>query len=226
MQEQGPKIYEMRWTVMLHVLLMLVIVVSSDDSEAEILLDFKNSLSNADALKNWNKDVSLCTGDKGNWNGLLCSKDSFFGLRLESMGLSGIINVESLSKLPYLRTVSFMNNNFNGPFPGNINKISSLRALYLSNNNFSGEIPGNAFKGMNLRRVYLANNDFSGKIPKSLSSLSKLVDLQLQNNNFVGRIPEFKQKDLIANFTNNKLEGHIPSVLSNQTLSSFAGKIL
>uniref|UniRef100_A0A166FP12 Protein kinase domain-containing protein n=1 Tax=Daucus carota subsp. sativus TaxID=79200 RepID=A0A166FP12_DAUCS len=217
----------MRWTIVLHVLLMCVIFGSSDDSEAEILLDFKKSLSNAGALSNWNEEVSLCTGDKGNWNGLLCLKGSFFGLRLESMGLSGIIDVESLSKLPYLRTVSFMNNNFNGPFPGNMNKMSSLRALYLSNNNFSGEIPEDAFKGMNLmRRVYLGNNHFMGKIPKSLAGLSKLVDLQLQNNKFVGRIPNLKQKDLIANFTNNKLEGPIPSALSDEPSSSFAGNNL
>ncbi|KAK1372383.1 Protein kinase domain-containing protein [Heracleum sosnowskyi] len=101
--------------------------------------------------------------------------------------------------------------------------MSSLRALYLSNNNFSGEIPSDAFKGMNLiRRVYLGNNGFSGKIPKSLASLSKLLELLVQNNKFVGRIPDFKQKDLIANFTNNKLEGPIPSVLSNENSSSFA----
>lgn len=79
---------------------------------------------------------------------------------------------------------------------------------------------------MNLtRRVYLGNNDFSGKIPKFLAGFSKLVELQVQDKKFVGRIPDFKQKDLIANFTNNKLEGPIPSVLSDETLSSFAGKI-
>lgn len=79
---------------------------------------------------------------------------------------------------------------------------------------------------MNLtRRVYLGNNDFSGKIPKFLAGFSKLVELQVQDNEFVGRIPDFKQKDLIANFTNNKLEGPIPSVLSDETSSSFAGKI-
>ncbi|XP_074343766.1 pollen receptor-like kinase 5 [Apium graveolens] len=217
----------MRWTIVLHVLLMCVIVGSSDDSEAEILLDFKKSLSNVGALQDWDEDVSLCTGDKANWNGLLCAKDNFYGLRLESMGLSGIINFESLSKLPYLRTISFMNNNFNGPFPANINKLSSLRAIYLSNNNFSGEIPGDSFKDMNaMRRVYLGNNDFSGKIPNSLAGLSKLVELQVQDNKFVGRIPDFKQKDLIANFSNNKLEGPIPSVLSKESSSSFAGNNL
>lgn len=164
---------------MLYVLLMCIVVGSSDDSEIEILLDFKKSLSNAGALDNWNKDVSLCNGDNPNWNGLICKAGSFTGLRLESMGLSGIINVETLSKLPSLRSISFMNNNFDGPIPSNLNKIRALRTLYLANNNFSGEIPGDAFKGMNLmRRIYLGNNDFTGKIPKSLATLSKLVDLQ------------------------------------------------
>lgn len=204
---------------------MCIAVGLSDDSETEILLDFKKTLSNAGALENWNKDVSPCNGNNANWNGLLCKANVLNGLQLESMGLSGTINFDSLSKLPTLRSVSFMNNNFDGPIPSNINKIRALRTLYLANNNFSGEIPGDAFKGMNqMRRVYLGNNGLTGKIPNSLATLSKLVDLQLQNNKFEGEIPNFKQKDLIANFANNKLEGPIPSVLSDETASFFAGK--
>ncbi|WOG85751.1 hypothetical protein DCAR_0104944 [Daucus carota subsp. sativus] len=217
----------MRRAILLFVLLMCIAVGLSDDSETEILLDFKKTLSNAGALENWNKDVSPCNGNNANWNGLLCKANVLNGLQLESMGLSGTINFDSLSKLPTLRSVSFMNNNFDGPIPSNINKIRALRTLYLANNNFSGEIPGDAFKGMNqMRRVYLGNNGLTGKIPNSLATLSKLVDLQLQNNKFEGEIPNFKQKDLIANFANNKLEGPIPSVLSDETASFFAGNNL
>lgn len=217
----------MRWIIVLHVFLVCISVISSDDSEADILLDLKKSLSNATALSNWSKNVALCSGDKNYWNGLCCVKGNVYGVVLESMGLSGIINVESLTKMPSLRILSLSNNNFVGPFPSNINKISGLRAFYLSNNKFSGEIPGDAFNGMKfLRRVYLGNNNFTGKIPKSLVSLSKLVDLQLQNNKLEGKIPDFKQKNLIANFANSNLEGPIPPDLSDEPPSFFAGKFI
>lgn len=49
---------------MLHVFLVCICVISSDDSEADILLDFKRSLSNASALNSWSKDVALCSSDK------------------------------------------------------------------------------------------------------------------------------------------------------------------
>lgn len=205
------------WVIVLHVLLVCIIG-SSGDTEAEILLQFRDSLTNITALSNWKTSVNLCS-----WNGLLCSKGSFYGLKLENMGLSGIIDIDTLSELPYLQSISFKYNFFDGPMPSNINKLRTLRALYLSNNNFSKEIPGDAFSGMNLRKVNLENNEFTGKIPKSLTELPKLVDLQLQNNKFEGEIPDFKQKDLVANLANNRLEGPIPAALSDENSSFFTG---
>lgn len=210
---------------MLHALLMCIIVVSSQDSVEEILVEFKNSLSNASALDSWNKDVPICSDSKY-WIGLICVKAGFWGFKIDSMGLSGALNVEPLTKLSTLFMLSFENNTFVGPFPSNINKIPNLFYLSLSNNKFSGEIPGDAFKGTNISTLYLGNNDFTGKIPKSLAGLSTLDDLQLQNNKFEGGIPDFKQKDLVANFAYNKLEGPIPASLSDEPPSCFAGKFL
>ena len=156
---------------------------------------------------------------------MLCLNDVFFGLRLEGMGLGGLIDVEALAGLTHLRTISFMNNGFEGPMP-DVKKLGALRGLFLSNNRFSGKIKDDAFFGMRaLRKVYLANNEFVGKIPKSLSELPKLADLLLDDNQFEGEIPDFSSMGLrTVNLANNKLEGPIPASLSNVSPSSFSGK--
>ncbi|KAL7122430.1 hypothetical protein ACP275_01G045400 [Erythranthe tilingii] len=216
-------------------LLLALITVSflaapslSDDTEyATSLIKFKQSLTNATVLENWKEPPlpKLCAWNKPNWIGCLCQNDSFYGLRLEGMGLSGTIDTESLSNLPIL-TFSVMNNNFSGPFPSGINKLGKLRSLYLANNGFSGEIPEDSFLGMrSMRKVVMNDNSFTGNIPLSMLKLPKLVELKLQNNGFEGRIPDFRQENLTANFSYNDLEGRIPVTLSKLSGDSFIGNI-
>lgn len=209
------------WFLLLLNVLLMCIIASSGESEPQILLRFRETLSNNTLLNNWNESIDVCS-----WNGLICPKGSFYGLQLEGMGLTGIIDVEILAELPSLRTLSFMNNKFEGPIP-NITKLGALKGLYLSHNRFAGEISSDFFTGMqSMRKVYFANNKFTGKIPSSLADLPKLVELQLQNNEFEGEVPNFEQKDLVANLANNKLVGPIPAVLSDENSVSFLGKSL
>ncbi|CAI9759535.1 unnamed protein product [Fraxinus pennsylvanica] len=213
--------------LLLFVLLTCAITVSSDDLEVKVLLKFKGYLSNATALDDWNKTDTLCNGNDSNWKGLVCYNGQFTGLQLKGMGLGGTIDLDSLAQLPMLLTLSVMNNNFAGQFPGDLKKLSRLRGLYLANNRFSGEIPDDVFSGMkSVRRVLMGNNEFTSKIPMSLLELPRLAELQLQNNQFEGRIPDFWQENLTVNFANNKLEGPIPTTLRNQDKSSFSGNNL
>ncbi|KAK9281026.1 hypothetical protein L1049_003918 [Liquidambar formosana] len=211
--------------------LLLVLLITSScvfgvsaESESEILLKFKKSLGKETAMSNWNYLTSPCTGDKGNWVGVICFNGSVWGLQLENMGLVGIIDVDSLVSLPYLRTLSFMNNAFNGPMP-NVKKLGALKSVFLSNNQFYGEISDDAFAGMgSLKKVYLANNRFSGKIPSSLAALPRLLELRLEKNRFEGQIPDFRQESLQEmNVSDNELEGPIPKGLSKMASSSFSG---
>ncbi|KAL2455625.1 putative LRR receptor-like serine/threonine-protein kinase [Abeliophyllum distichum] len=215
------------WFLLLYVLLTCAITASSDDLEVKVLLKFKGLLSNATALDDWNKTDILCNGDVSNWKGLVCYNGQFTGLKLEAMGLGGTMDLDTLAQLPMLLTLSVMNNNFAGPFPGDLKKLGRLRGLYLANNRFSGEIPDDVFSGMkSLRRVVIGNNEFTSKIPMSLLELPKLVELQLQNNQFEGRIPDFWQENLTVNFANNKLDGPIPTTLRSQDKRSFSGNNL
>ncbi|AAG27873.1 protein kinase, putative [Arabidopsis thaliana] len=193
------------------------------DSDADCLLRFKDTLANGSEFRSWDPLSSPCQGNTANWFGVLCS-NYVWGLQLEGMGLTGKLNLDPLVPMKNLRTISFMNNNFNGPMP-QVKRFTSLKSLYLSNNRFSGEIPADAFLGMPLlKKILLANNAFRGTIPSSLASLPMLLELRLNGNQFQGQIPSFQQKDLkLASFENNDLDGPIPESLRNMDPGSFAG---
>ncbi|KAH0755093.1 hypothetical protein KY290_025363 [Solanum tuberosum] len=216
--------------LILVVLLLLVVVpVKSDSSEAEILFRFSKSLQKNGATANWNMKVSPCdkNTDKPNWENVICENGFVFGLQLESKGLSGTIDVDALKDLPNFRTISVMNNNFEGPLP-NLSKLAGLKTAYFTNNKFSGQIDNTLFEGMHwLKKLHLANNQLSGKIPSVLGQLPKLTELRLENNKFEGQIPDFVQERLMdMNFANNSLEGPIPHGLTSLKPSAFEGNDL
>ncbi|XP_074287956.1 pollen receptor-like kinase 4 [Silene latifolia] len=185
-------------------------------TETESLLKFKSSLSHNEAIPNWDPSKPPCTGNSSNWLGVICHHGKVWGLQLENMHLGGKIDIDALSQLPELRTISLKNNNFEGPIP-DFRRIIKLRSIYLSNNDFSGDIPDDAFAGMDaLRRVILSNNALTGKIPSSLAALPILVEAKLESNQFHGSIPNFQQKPLPAiNMANNQLDGPLPPNLKN-----------
>ncbi|KAK6147479.1 hypothetical protein DH2020_018391 [Rehmannia glutinosa] len=199
-------------------------IPSLAESEAEILLKFKESLENTGALSDWSNAKPPCNGDQENWVGIFCENGTVWGIQLQNMGLEGIIDVDALTKLVYLRTISFMGNNFDGPLP-NLTRLSALKSIYLSNNKFSGDIPANVFSGMlSLKKLHLANNKFSGQIPEALAALPRLKELMLENNDFVGEIPKFPQDRIKSiNVSHNELVGEIPVSLSKFSASAFEG---
>ncbi|CAN1324215.1 Probable LRR receptor-like serine/threonine-protein kinase At4g31250 [Linum perenne] len=193
--------------------------------EADALLNFKRSLSNSSiSLQTWNITLSPpCNRDDSTWIGLRCLGGSVQKLILDGMGLLGIIDVDSLSNLPNLRTFSVIGNSFDGPFPP-LSKLP-LKNLYLSGNGFSGQIPDDAFQGMNsLKEIYLANNRFVGPIPGSLLGLKKLTELSLEGNFFSGSIPDLQQPLTVFNVSDNELVGPIPETLAAKfDQTSFSG---
>ncbi|CAI0628032.1 unnamed protein product [Linum tenue] len=205
-------------------IIFLNVVPSRGLTDTENLLKFKASLADARALANWADDGGqVCDGDRANWIGVLCDEGLVWGLQLETMGLKGKIDVDSLAELEELKTLSLINNEFDGPLP-EVRKLVGLRSLYLSNNQFSGEIPGDSFEGMGkLKKLYLSGNKFTGEIPSSLAGLSKLTTLKLEQNQFTGRLPEFTAKFEAFNASDNRLEGPIPASLANIDPSAFSG---
>ena len=191
-------------------------------SESEILLKFRASLSNNNALSNWNESILPCP--TGNWAGVYCINNTVWGLKLQEIGLKGTVKVEMLKDLRGLRTISIMGNELEGEFP-DFRALSSLKSVYMSYNKFSGEIKADAFLGMlSLKKFYAAHNQFEGPIPVSLSVLPRLIHLRLENNKFRGEIPNFQQKKLrVFNVSNNQLAGPIPDNLFRFNVTSFSG---
>lgn len=192
-------------------------------SDSEALLKLKSSFTNASALDSWEPSKPPCDGKEELWDGLICYKGSVNGLRLGNMGLSGTIDVDALVEIRGLRSMSFINNNFNGTIPA-FHRLGALKTLYLTGNQFSGEIPSDYFEKMgSLKKLWLSKNNFSGEIPSSLAKLHLLVELHLEDNEFSGRIPDFQQPLKSINLSNNKLEGEIPSGLMKFDAKQFSG---
>ncbi|XP_054796674.1 pollen receptor-like kinase 4 [Prosopis cineraria] len=215
--------YHKAYRGLLIMLLAFVVAVGflqpSLGDDAQVLIKFKSFLSNAGALNNWNDSISIC-----DWNGVRCRKGGIH-LKLEKMGLSGTIDIDTLLELSNLQSVSVKDNNFEGKMPS-FNRIGRLKGLYLSHNKFSGDIPDNAFEGMKyLSKVYLDENEFTGHIPSSLAELPNLLDLDLHSNRFEGNIPEFRTKNKLRlfNLSNNLLEGEIPGSANVGDPSAYEG---
>lgn len=201
------------------------VVLGGPDMNTASLIRFKSSLANADeALSDWLPDTAPCPGNQEpSWFGVICSQEGVvWGIQLEKLNLSGEIDVDALTALPLLRTLSFMNNQFDGPLPA-FKKIGPLKTLYLSNNNFAGPIADDAFEGMDsLKKLHLANNQFTGNIPTSISS-PRLLEAKFENNQFEGRIPEFPPGLKVLDLSNNKLEGPIPKSINSMDPAAFKG---
>ncbi|XP_047942967.1 pollen receptor-like kinase 4 [Salvia hispanica] len=195
--------------------------VALAENAADSLMRFKTALTNTDrSLANWNPSTNPCIGK---WAGVLCYNGYVWALQLDNMGLQGQIDVDSLAELSYLRTLSFINNNFQGSMP-NWRKLGILMSLYLSDNHFSGQIANDAFEGMeSLKKVYLSDNSFTGPIPGSLAS-PRMVEVGLDNNHFSGAIPAIHSQNLqVFNVSNNDLQGPVPPSLLKLDPSSFTG---
>lgn len=194
-------------------------------SESEALLNFKKSVVDSSPLHSWKPGTEPCAAN-AHWIGIICVNGLVSSLRLKNLGLSGKIDLESLSSLSTLRSVGFVSNSFSGPIPG-FNRMVLLKGLYLSKNKFSGEIAADYFKPMaGLKKVWLSGNNFSGRIPASLFQLAHLAELRLDNNQFSGAIPPPELPALVLlDVSNNKLEGEIPRGLMKFGTNAFQGNV-
>ncbi|KAL9224186.1 hypothetical protein vseg_000248 [Gypsophila vaccaria] len=193
-------------------------------TEAEALLAFKTSLSNTGGLGSWKVGSRPCE-DK--WEGVFCEegKPIIIRLHLQNMQLSGVIDINAITQIKNLKTLSLSNNSFSGDLPP-FNKLTGLRALYVSANKFSGQIPGDYFAGTTLRRVWLSDNEFSGRIPESLGKLGSLTALHLERNKFSGAIPEMSQMSLVElDMSGNQLEGEVPKGMERFGVDAFKDNV-
>ncbi|QCD80214.1 pollen receptor-like kinase 3 [Vigna unguiculata] len=203
-------------------LLLSLLPLSHPQTDNQALLNLKKSFSDPQTLSSWVPDQNPCAA---RWVGVICSNNVINSLHLTDLSLSGIIDIEALTQIPSLRSISLVNNSFAGPIPP-FSKLGVLKAIYLTNNKFSGPIPSDFFSHLaSLKKIWLDNNKFSGPVPESLTTLRYLSELHLENNEFSGPIPELKQDIKSLDFSNNKLQGPIPPSMSRFEAKSFSGNV-
>ncbi|KAK1392045.1 pollen receptor-like kinase 1 [Heracleum sosnowskyi] len=212
-----------RALVLLSVILNLSFT-SFSAPESEILIKFKDSLTDNSALNSWDPSKPPCPGQA--WAGIICQDDKVWGLKLQNMGLKGKFDINLLKDLPLLRTISINGNQFEGSFP-NIRTIIALKSFYMAGNNFSGAIRPDAFEKMTgLKKFDGSRNKLTGSIPSSLTTLPLLTELRLEHNAFTGQIPNFLQDRLtVFNVSENQLDGPIPDKLTRLDATAFMGNV-
>ncbi|KAM1041159.1 hypothetical protein ACFX13_031116 [Malus domestica] len=94
------------------------------------------------------------------WKGVTCSSHStsITEIRLENLNLSGILDADSLCKLP---VVNLARNQIGGTISKSILHCTRLTYLNLSSNILSGRIPKALTKLRYLRRLDVSNNHFT-----------------------------------------------------------------
>ncbi|KAK7388284.1 hypothetical protein VNO78_23098 [Psophocarpus tetragonolobus] len=201
------------------VLLLKFPLLSFSLLENEALLELKKSFTNQETLSSWVPDQNPCISK---WVGVICINNAIISLHLSDLSLSGTVDVDALTNIPTLRSVSLVNNSFSGPIPP-LNKLGALKALYLTDNHFSGPIPSDFFSQLaSLKKIWISNNNFSGPIPTSIANLRFLVELHLENNHFSGPVPDLKQDIKSLDMSNNNLQGPIPASMSRFAAQSFS----
>ncbi|XP_030526276.1 pollen receptor-like kinase 3 [Rhodamnia argentea] len=211
------------WSLVVLSIVLILSPMTRSVSQSEALLKLKRSFANSEALESWVPSSDPC-GNEDSWVGVVCYNGIVTGLRLGKMSLSGKIDVDAMTEIAGLRSISFVNNSFSGSIP-EFNRLGALKAIYISGNQFSGEIPADYFSNMgSLKKLWLSNNKFTGEIPSSVARLTHLLELHLEDNEFGGAIPSLDAPALVSlDLSNNQLEGKIPPSLSKFDVSSFAG---
>ncbi|XP_058071005.1 probable LRR receptor-like serine/threonine-protein kinase At3g47570 [Magnolia sinica] len=158
-------------------------------------------------------------------------------LYLSENAFTGLIPV-SLPNASRLAVISFANNNFSGPMPGNFGRLqdinilfgvgggdndlsfltsltncSHLEGLYLYSNRLSGQIPSSIGNITRLVKLYLDGNCLQGSIPLSLGNCRHLETLVLSRNKLNGTIPKeiLSFHSLVTlNIDQNSLVGSLP----------------
>ncbi|KAL2473096.1 putative inactive receptor-like protein kinase [Forsythia ovata] len=148
-------------------------------SESTSLLNFIRAVDPENVLRiERNRIVSDPCSYK--WKGVKCNSGgtTVIEIRLVNLSLTGILDVESLCKLPNLELLSLAGNSIKGTIPDSISKCKSLTYLDLSRNSLSGSIPTALTKLKSLRTLDISQNHFTGRVTTCRSSKRSFSCLQ------------------------------------------------
>ncbi|KAL5990307.1 hypothetical protein ACLOJK_011204 [Asimina triloba] len=201
-------------------------VASFGDAEAEALLQWKDSLTQKEALGSWflhstaaNASSSTLEMSPCNWTGIACNNDqTVVEIKLPNASLQGTLNLLSLSSFPSLIRLNLGHNSLHGAIPTQVGALPKLAYLDLSDNLLTGSIPPTLGNLTELAQLLLSGNEISGVIPPEVGYLKQLSHLFLGSNRLRGSIPPSlgnltNMRDLRLDY--NNFSGPIPPEVGN-----------
>ncbi|KAF8031312.1 hypothetical protein BT93_D0493 [Corymbia citriodora subsp. variegata] len=204
------------------------------NNEVLALLAFKNSSVQSDPngfLSNWEASSQTpCS-----WSGVSCTPDGHVqAVDLSNAGLSGVLHLPWLTKLPGLRVLSLHGNLFSaGDLSASASSACQLETVDLSFNNFSDPLPGDSFliSCPSLVHVNLSQNSIPGG---NLHFGPSLLQLDLSSNrisepNFLIYSLSSCQNLKLLNFSGNMIAGKLdvtPTSCKNLSVLDVSGNHL
>ena len=192
-------------------------VTSSSRTEAEALIQWKNSLSSSSFLNpSWalNNTENLCS-----WTGIVCdTTETVFEIHLSQASLEGTLAQFDFNSFPNLTSFNLSFNYLNRSIPSAIANLSKLTFLDLSSNFFDGNIPLEIGQLEELQYLSFYNNSLNGTIPYQITNLQKIWYLDLGWNYLESPDwSKFSTMPLLThlNFSYNELASAFPEFITD-----------
>ncbi|XP_077210922.1 putative inactive receptor-like protein kinase At1g64210 [Tasmannia lanceolata] len=194
-------------------------------SETNSLINFFQTIDPKNLLKiGWNGSMpDRCSGQ---WIGIECNleTDTLTEIRLENLNLGGIIDADSLCRLPSLRVLNLAKNHIVGSIPDSISNCISMTHLNLSSNFLRGRIPSSLNNLKNLKSLDISNNSLSGPVPnfthelELMYSYTMVSSVEKSRSKYVSHMGN-KRINETGNITNNStgFQSETPSNSTNET---------
>lgn len=201
-------------------LFFLLLVRVGSSSDLQLLIAFKNSLSDPTLLRSWNPTRNPCS-----YSGVTCTRSLVTSVEVADLPLNAdLASVSaSLLQLPSLSSLSLRHANLTGSLPAADSASprcgAQLASLDLSFNSIAGSLADVAALTAScgsLKRLNLSRNSIGGGGPAVAGELGGLEILDLSYNRIspagLRWVLEFSGGFRNLSLAGNKIPGHIPPI--------------
>ncbi|KAG5055412.1 hypothetical protein JHK85_007922 [Glycine max] len=181
------KVHALLFHILFFISLLPFKITSSQITEAEALVKWKNSLS-PPLPSSLNSSWSLTNlGNLCNWDAIVCdnTNTTVLEINLSDANLTGTLTALDFASLPNLTQLNLTANHFGGSIPSAIGNLSKLTLLDFGNNSFEGTLPYELGQLRELQYLSFYDNSLNGTIPYQLMNLPKVWYMDLGSNYFI-----------------------------------------
>ena len=159
--------------------------------------------------KQWLSSSTECE-----WAGVICNEFNFVTkLELFGQNITGTLPTK-IAILPYLQSIAFVYNKFEGTITSEYGTIKTLTNLQLHINYLTGTIPDELWNNVELIRINVIEIMLSGTVSTKIGLLSKLLGFFITENMYDGTLPtEIGNANSLTytRFDSNLFSGTLPT---------------